>query len=48
MTLDPRMVREARAEEIELMKSIPLCVGASITECLETPGEHPISAQGLT
>ena len=45
VTLDPRMVREACAEEIELMKSIPLYVEASITECWETLGKHPISAQ---
>ena len=44
-TLDPFEVREARSEDIELMKKIFLYVEASTTECWETTGKNPISTK---
>ena len=44
-SLDPNKVREARAEEIEFIKNIPLYVEVDINECWEKTGKQPVSTK---
>jgi hypothetical protein len=43
--LDPTLVREARREEIEYMRSIGLYTKVSISECWEKTGKAPITTK---
>ena len=43
--IDPKKVREAQAEELTFVKSMPVYVEVDIEECIERTGKQPISTK---